>query len=286
MTKLRTPSEVCSVWRASRSATPSARITCQSAPPGSTRPESRSPLKRPPVMPMMRRRPSGVSPSSCGAARTISALNSGWRFKVFEEPEQLAVGVRRLAEARFLARVADQRAQRLQVGAGMLRGEGGERLVVADQALAPGLEAAVPRAGLRRAAFELGHARADRRGIDVSHQAADVLQLAALRFVALDALGFEDRREQARIERHRVQLPLGQLDQRRAEHLQLVHFALAARLADNFGIHAIIIAPPCPSATDSPATRASCTSLRRPSSSARGAPARAAATAMSPRATA
>src|SRR5688500_8401460 len=283
MTKLRTPSEVCSVWRASRSATPSARMTCQSAPPGSTRPERRSPLKRPPVMPMMRRRPSGVSPSSCGGARVISALNRGWRCKVFEEPEQLAVGVRRLGEAGFLARVADQRAQRLQVGAGMLGGEGGERLVVADQPLAPGLEAAVARGGLRRAAFELSHARADRRRIDDAQLATDVRQLAALRFVALDALGFEDRREQPRIERHGVQLPFRQLDQRGAEHLQLVHFALAARLADNFGIHAIIIAPPCPSATDSPATRASCASLRRLCSSARATPARAAATATCPR---
>src|SRR5687767_15937643 len=109
-------------------------------------------------------------PSSRGAASVISALRSARRFNVFEHPEELAKGARRLAFLLLLPGIADQGAQGLQVGAGMLGGERGERLVVADQALAPGLEPAVARGGLRRAAVDFGERGADRRGIEVAHQ--------------------------------------------------------------------------------------------------------------------
>src|SRR5512145_2784545 len=132
-------------------------MSCPSAPPGSTRPESRSPEKRPPVMLMMRRRPSGESPSSCGAASVISALSRGRSFKLFQDPEEFAEGARRLALFLLFPDVADQGAQRLQVGAGMLGGERRKRGVVLDQAAAPGLEAAVARGGLRRAALDFRH---------------------------------------------------------------------------------------------------------------------------------
>ena len=144
----------------------------------------------------------------------------------------------------------------------MLGGERGERLVVADQALAPRLEAAVARGGLRRAALELGRCARGSAPASTSRISWPMYCIwrrfaswLLMRFASSSAC------EQVRVERHVVQLRLGQLDQRRAERLQLVHFALALRLADNFGIHAIMIAPPCRSATDSPATRASCASL-------------------------
>src|SRR5688572_9242530 len=166
----------------------------------------------------------------------------------------------------------------------MFAGEGGECLVVVDQPLAPGLEPAVARRRLRGGAFELAEPAADRRRIELAHQAADVLHLPALRFVALDPLCFEQRGEQLRVKRHRLQLRLRKRGERAAQRLKLVHFALLARLADNFLIHAIIIAPPCRSATDSAASAASCRSSRKPCSSGRGAPARAAAIATCPRA--
>src|SRR5205807_6252094 len=54
-------------------------------------------------------------------------------------------------------------------------GEVGERLVVVQQPLPQSFEAAVSRARLRGAAFDLAEAAADRRRIDVAHQATDVL---------------------------------------------------------------------------------------------------------------
>src|SRR3954469_12085360 len=118
---------------------PSARITCQSAPPGSTRPERRSPTKRPPVMAMMRLRPSGPAPSSCAGASSMSALKRACSFKGLQHPEELAGGARRLAFLLRLPRGAEERADFLEVGAGMLRGEMREGGVVGEQALAPRL---------------------------------------------------------------------------------------------------------------------------------------------------
>src|SRR5688500_20039281 len=108
-------------------------------------------------MPMMRRRPSGVSPSSCAAASAIAALNRARRFNLFQHPEKLAVGARRLAFLLLFPRVADRGAQRLEVGGGKRRGELGERRIVREQALAPGFQAAMARAGLRRVARSEEH---------------------------------------------------------------------------------------------------------------------------------
>src|SRR5438105_5552320 len=60
-------------------------------------------------------------------------------------------------------------------------GEVGERLVVVQQPLPQSFEAAVSRARLRGAAFDLAEAAADRRRIDVAHQATDVLHLPTIR---------------------------------------------------------------------------------------------------------
>src|SRR5262245_51897985 len=154
----------------------------------------------------------------------------------------------------------------------MLGGEGGERRVVLDQAAAPGLEAAVARRGLGRAALDGGELRAQRRRVGAAHQLADELQLAALRLVALDALRLEQRGAQLLAELESVDLRLGQLGERHAERLQLEHFALAGRLADNFIRHAIIIAPPCRSATGSAAIRPSCARSPTPRWRAPGTP--------------
>ena len=67
------------------------------------------------------------------------------------------------------------------------------RFVVGEEPPAPRLDPAVARGGLRGAAFELGEPPADRRRIDLAHQAADILHLPALCLVAPDALRFEDR---------------------------------------------------------------------------------------------
>src|SRR5919201_2382088 len=163
---------VSGVKRAWGSATPSAGTPCQSAPPGSTRPASRSPWKLPPVMAIIRRRPCGVSPSSCGAASVISALSSGSSLKSFQQPEELAIGARRPALLLLAPRVADQRAQRLEIRAGMACNVVSERAIVADEALAQRLQSPVARrrfGGLAGDGIEL---RADRLGIDLAHQAA------------------------------------------------------------------------------------------------------------------
>src|SRR3954467_14573572 len=113
-------------------------------------------------MAMMRLRPSGPAPSSWAGASSMSALKRAWSFKHLQHPKELAVGARRLAFLLLLPRAADERADFLEVGAGMLRGEMGERGVVGEQALAPSLQPPVRGRGLRRAAFDRSEARADR----------------------------------------------------------------------------------------------------------------------------
>src|SRR5688572_14724085 len=217
-------------------------MTCQSAPPGSTRPERRSPLKRPPVIGITRRRPSGVAPSSCAGARVISARKSARRFNGFEEAEQLAKGVRGLALLLLLSTVSYGSSYLLKIGSRVLRGELGQRRVVGEQPLAPGFQAPVARGGLRRMALDRGEALADRPGVDLAHEAADVLQLPALRLVAAHALRLEHGLLERGLEPHRRDLRLGKLHQLASELLQLEHLLLALRLADGFFLHAVIIA--------------------------------------------
>src|SRR5678816_3620266 len=135
-------------------------------------------------MAMMRLRPSGPAPSSCAGASSMSALNSACSFNGLQHPEELPIGARRLAFLLLLPRAADERADFLEVGARMLRGEMGQSGVVGEQALPPRLQPPVRGRGLRRAAFDRGETRADRLGIDLAHQPAHVLQLAAFCLVA------------------------------------------------------------------------------------------------------
>src|SRR3989442_14704020 len=107
----------------------------------------------------MRRRPSGVSPSSWGGASVISARSSGWRFKRFQHPEELAVGARRAAFLLLAARVADEGAQPLQVGAGVPRDVGGGRPRIGPQLFPPSFHAPLAGGLLRRIAGERGELR-------------------------------------------------------------------------------------------------------------------------------
>ena len=119
----------------------------------------------------------------------------------------------------------------------MARDVVGERAIVADQALAQRLEAAVARGGFGRLAGERVELRADRCRIDVAHQPADVLQLAALAFVAADALRVANRGGQHFGQLELVEVRVGELDERCAERLQRVHLFLAPCLADRLVVH-------------------------------------------------
>jgi len=119
----------------------------------------------------------------------------------------------------------------------MARDVVGERAIVADQALAQRLEAAVARGGFGRLAGERVELRADRRRIDVAHQPADVLQLTALAFVAADALRVAYRGGQHFGQLELVEVRVGELDERCAERLQRVHLFLAPCLADRLVVH-------------------------------------------------
>ena len=119
----------------------------------------------------------------------------------------------------------------------MARDVVGERAIVADQALAQRLEAAVARGGFGRLAGERVELRADRCRIDVAHQPADVLQLAALAFVAADALRVAYRGGQHFGQLELVEVRIGKLDERCAERLQRVHLFLAPCLADRLVVH-------------------------------------------------
>ncbi len=119
----------------------------------------------------------------------------------------------------------------------MARDVVGERTIVADQALAQRLEAAVARGGFGRLAGERVELRADRRRIDVAHQSADVLQLAALAFVAADVLRVAYRGGEHFGQLELVEVRIGKLDERCAERLQRVHLFLAPCLADRLVVH-------------------------------------------------
>src|SRR3954468_25070260 len=207
-------------------------MSCQSAPPARTRPASFSPRKLPPVMPMTRRRPCGVSPSSCAGASVISARSSGSSLKRFENAKEFARRARRPAFLLLAARIADERAQRLRIGTGVACHIFGERGVVSEKTLAYRFEPPVACGFLRRGPEDRLEPGADRLGIDLAHHPADVLQLAALSLVAGDAPRFAHRGGEIFRQAECRELRLGELHQLDAERLQRVHFLLALRLAD------------------------------------------------------
>ena len=82
--------------------------------------------------------------------------------------------------------------------------------------------------------------RFDRSGIERAHQAADVLHLAPPCSMAGDPLRVAHRREQDRRQFKRIQSDGGQIDQRRAQLLQLFDMLLFLRPADDFGFHRLL----------------------------------------------
>ncbi len=119
----------------------------------------------------------------------------------------------------------------------MARDVVGERAIVADQALAQRLEPPVARGGFGRLAGKRVELRADRRRIDVAHQAADVLHLAPLAFVAANAFRLAHRVGELFGQLELIEVRLGELDERCAERLQRVHLFLAPCLADRLVVH-------------------------------------------------
>ena len=165
--------------------------------------------------------------------------------------EQCAIVFRRFAGRAIALDARDQRAQALRIAARVCGREERERARVGEQLLAP-----APGVTLQRHLRALGAAplldpRADRRRIDLAHQPADVLQLAAPAFEIADALRFEHRFEQDFGQPHLRELRGVQLDELRPGLLERVHFAFAPSLAwplkfvHRFGRHesAGIIAP-------------------------------------------
>jgi PmbA protein len=128
----------------------------------------------------------------------------------------------------------------------MLGGVRGEGRIVLQQARSPGFQASVRCRRLRGAALDRRELLADGRGVDVAHQAAYVLHLAAPGFVAADALRFEQRPAQLVVELEAGKLRFRQPRQRGAERLQLEHFALAPGLADEVVLHASYDSAPMP----------------------------------------
>src|SRR5689334_3230602 len=131
---------------------------------------------------MTRRRPRAVSPSSCGGPRAISALRSGWSVKGLQPSEELAKGARRLACLLLAASIANKRAQLLQVRAGVGADVVGERRVVGQQLLPQRLQPLVACRFGGRLAGQRVELLAQRRRIEVAHQATDVLHLATPAF--------------------------------------------------------------------------------------------------------
>src|SRR5690606_37401903 len=85
-------------------------------------------------------------------------------------------------------------------------------------------------------------ARADRPGVDLAHEAPDLLQLAAPRLAARDAPCLLHGGLQILRQVDRLELPFGKRDELGAELLERVHFLLAPRLADDLLGHRCIIA--------------------------------------------
>src|SRR5437773_5662525 len=79
---MRAPSSVWSVRRRSSSSTPSVRRIVQSPPPGTTRPRSLAPSKRPPEINAVRRVPCGTAPIFCAPSTATCSVMSKREFIV------------------------------------------------------------------------------------------------------------------------------------------------------------------------------------------------------------
>src|SRR5262245_54480768 len=93
----------------------------------------------------------------------------------------------------LLARLAHAGAQPPQVRARVLARELGECLVVLEQAQPPALDAVMRGGRFSRLTVPALDFARDRHRVDLAHELADVLQLAAMALAAADALRLEHR---------------------------------------------------------------------------------------------
>src|SRR5213079_3004796 len=175
-----------------------------------------------------------TSPISSSSFAVIFGNRLRIRDDIAQRPEQLAIGSRRAARSALLARVAHERAQTLGVDARMGMDQRADRAVVLQQLLAPALDAVNSRGLFGRDPVSDLELLADRFRVDRAHEPPDVLQLPTPRLVLGRAPSKLDRLAQVFGQTNRHELLGIELDQARAEHLQLVHFALALRLAGSF----------------------------------------------------
>src|SRR5882672_2825209 len=188
---------------------------------------------------------SPMSSSSSAAVMDASIRESGRVVLVrgldhdlAQGPEELAVGAGRRARRALLARLARERAQVPCIDRRMRAEQLVDLRLVLDQQVAPALDAVLLRGVLGRYPVPNLELLADWRRIDRAHELADVLHLAPLRLVLGRALRELDRVAQTLGQADLLELVGIQLDQARAERLQLVHLALALGLAGFFlGLH-------------------------------------------------
>src|SRR6218665_143176 len=159
-----------------------------------------------------------------------------------DELEQVAEGAAAALLGRMggvLAGRTDEAAQLLHVDAGMRLDECLQRRVLGQQAFAPALALVQRQAVLGMAELECGHRFLDRFGIDVAHQLADVLHLAAPTFVGGDLLGGLDGVEQDLGQAQRRDAVGRQAQQVLAQRLQHMRFALLLGFART--VEAIVV---------------------------------------------
>ncbi len=130
---------------------------------------------------------------------------------------------------RILAGLADQRAQLLDVGVRVLGHPGAERVVVGDQPVAPLLgqvQASVSVAEPLCCSSSAWRAASTSFGVELAHELADELHLAALAFEVGDAFGLGHRVHQLVGQAQRFGQVGAQVQQLFAQVLQFVAFAL------------------------------------------------------------
>src|SRR4051794_1760325 len=155
-----------------------------------------------------------------------------------DELEELAIGTAVALLGRcggVPSRVADERAQLLQVGTGVLAREARRCLVVGDQLGAPTLGPVQRERVARMAEPALVDGGARLLDVARAHELADQLHLPATRFVAAGAARAAQCIEQRLVEAERRELLVAEPEQRLAERLQLVRCDLAPRLARPLG---------------------------------------------------
>src|SRR5438045_1226232 len=146
--------------------------------------------------------------------------------------EELAILARLALGFALLARLGHEPAQGVRIGVGILGEERLDRRRIGDHVAPPALGRVEERGLAARRRRQRVELRDDGAGVVVAHDASDVLQLAAHRFVPGKALAVAHRLAQLLRQVEPRELLLGELHQRGAHFLQLAHLLFAPRLAD------------------------------------------------------